>query len=249
MFVTHTKRQLGDQNYKLATQFAKTGTLALPQPLAEATGKCNTLKPSPPARGKPKAQPMKPTTLFRKYYLRGDFPVAISFSGAQRTLKWTADPKTIDLAVFLPLFLEGLTETEEPFAFIAEKTSQQAIAANPDKLAEVLPELILPLKRALDSRDPLIVVRAIKVLQAMLAAKSGLAEDLVPYYKNLLPAFNKHITKNPNLGHQIEFSQKDGRNLGDLVIDTLNVLEQNGSPEAFAHIKYMIPVYQSAKPK
>jgi len=246
MFVTHSKHRLGSENFKQITEFRKTGVISETAPLKELKQVNENVVKKQKKQEKPTGIA---TTLFRKYYLRGDFPVSISFSGAQRTLKWLADPKTIDLAHFLPLFIEGLVETEEPFTFIAEKSSLQAISANPDKLVEVLPEIILPLKRALDSRNHPIVVRAIKVLQAILSAKLEIAESLVPYYKNLLPCFSKHFNENKNLGHHIEYSQKDRENIGDLIMETLALLEAHGGSEAFAHIKYMIPVYQSNKPK
>ena len=246
MFVTHSKRRLGSENYKQISDLRKTGVIGETAPLNEIKTANNNVVKHQKNQEKPSNIA---STLFRKYYLRGDFPVSISFSGAQRTLKWLADPKTIDLVRFLPLFIEGLTETEEPFTFIAEKTSLQAISANPDKLVEVLPEIVLPLKRALDSKNPRIVVRAIKVFQAMLTTKPEVAESLVPYYKNLLPCFSKHFNENKNIGHHIEYSQKDRDNIGDLIMETLTMLEAHGGSEAFAHIKYMIPVYQSNKAK
>ena len=244
MFVTYSKRRIGTESFKHLTEFKKTGTLPTLAPLKDQNPSAkNICRPKVKSGQKGKIS----ATLFRKYYLRGDFPVSISFTGAQRTLKWLIDPKNIDLAHYLPLFIEGLIETEEPFAFISEKTSLQAISANGDKLTEILPDVILPLKKALDSTDPLIIVRAIKVFQALFSAKVSIAQDLVPYYKNLLPCFNKHFNENKNLGHHMEFSQKDKQNIGDLIMETLGQLEANGGPEAFAHIKYMIPVYQSAK--
>jgi hypothetical protein len=119
-------------------------------------------------------------TLFRKYYMRSDFPVAISFTGAQRNFKWLTGPKNIDLARFLHLFIEELIETQESFAFISEKDSIQYISSNSEKFIDVLLDLILPLKKALDSKNSVILVRAIKVLQGLLDLRPKIAEDLIP---------------------------------------------------------------------
>ena len=43
----------------------------------------------------------------------------------------------------------------------------------------------------------------------------------------------------------IEYSQRKGQNLGDVIQDTLEVLEKNGGDDAFINIKYMIPTYES----
>jgi hypothetical protein len=52
-----------------------------------------------------------------------------------------------------------------------------------------------------------------------------------------------HFNQNKNLGHQIEYSQKDKQNIGDLFMETLRQLELNGGYEDFVHIKFMILVY------
>jgi len=50
-------------------------------------------------------------TLFRKYYDRGDLPVAVSFVGALRKLTWKMEPEHLDYHLHLPIFFEGLRET------------------------------------------------------------------------------------------------------------------------------------------
>jgi hypothetical protein len=47
-------------------------------------------------------------TLFRKYYDRGDLPVAVSFVGALRKLTWKMEPEHLDYHLHLPIFFEGL---------------------------------------------------------------------------------------------------------------------------------------------
>jgi hypothetical protein len=56
---------------------------------------------------------------------------------------------------------------------------------------------------------------------------------------------NVFITKNKNLGDKIDYSQRKRQNLGDLIQETLEILETNGGDEAFINIKYMIPTYES----
>ena len=85
-------------------------------------------------------------TLFRKYYDRGDLPVAVNFNGALRKLQWKMDPEHLDYHLHLPIFFEGIRETEEPYKFLAIQGTDELIERNPNKLLPVLPQLIIPLK-------------------------------------------------------------------------------------------------------
>lgn len=57
--------------------------------------------------------------------------------------------------------------------------------------------------------------------------------------------FNLLKTRNLNLGDKIEYSQKKGMNIGDLINQTLELMEVTGGEDAFINIKYMIPTYES----
>jgi len=72
-----------------------------------------------------------------------------------------------------------------------------------------------------------------------------IGEALVPYYRQLLPIFNIYKNNNKNMGDKIEYNQRKKLNLGDLVQETLELLEQTGGEDAFINIKYMIPTYES----
>lgn len=48
-----------------------------------------------------------------------------------------------------------------------------------------------------------------------------------------------------NCGDQIDYGQKNNTNLGDLIDETLQVLERHGGEDAFINIKYMVPTYES----
>ncbi|XP_062540376.1 parkin coregulated gene protein homolog [Armigeres subalbatus] len=69
----------------------------------------------------------------------------------------------------------------------------------------------------------------------------GLA--LVPYYRQLLPILNLFRDFNVNIGDRIDF--QGGHRLGDVINETLQVLERHGGPDAYLNIKYMVPTYES----
>jgi len=48
-----------------------------------------------------------------------------------------------------------------------------------------------------------------------------------------------------NKGDGIDYSQQKGQNLGDLIQETLEILEKNGGSRAFVQIKHMVPTYES----
>ena len=54
--------------------------------------------------------------------------------------------------------------------------------------------------------------------------------------------FSTHLV---NVGDGIDYHQRFHENVGDLIQDTLEVLEKRGGPDAFINIKYMIPTYES----
>lgn len=60
-------------------------------------------------------------TLFKKYYDRGDMPITVNFNGADRKIGWKLEPEHIDYHLYLPIFFEGMRETEEPYKFLADR--------------------------------------------------------------------------------------------------------------------------------
>lgn len=67
---------------------------------------------------------------------------------------------------------------------------------------------------------------------------------MVPYYRQLLAVCNLYKNINVNLGNFID-PDRDCR-IGDVIEDTLNILEHFGGPNAFINIKYMVPTYESS---
>jgi hypothetical protein len=53
------------------------------------------------------------------------------------------------------------------------------------------------------------------------------------------------IPRNKNLGDGIDYGQQHYECLGELIRDTLQLLEQRGGEDAFINIKYLIPSYES----
>ncbi len=120
------------------------------------------------------------------------------------------------------------------------------------KILPVIPQLIIPIKSkqwyilaALNTRDADIISVMLKVIQKLVLSGDMIGEALVPYYRQILPIFNIFRNSNKNIGDKIEYDQRKRLNLGDLISETLELLEQTGGEDAFINIKYMIPTYES----
>ena len=57
--------------------------------------------------------------------------------------------------------------------------------------------------------------------------------------------FNYYKNWNKNINDKIEYNQRKKINIGDLVNETLELMELTGGEDAFINIKYMIPTYES----
>lgn len=187
----------------------------------------------------------KPTD-FRRYYDRGDIPVKIEHCGSLNKIDWVEKPEEIDLKRYFPSFVEGLREKLDPYRFIAILGSFELIEKNSsEKIIECIPLIILPLKISLNTKDPEIIAVVCKFIQKLLHTHAEAGKHLVPYYRQLLPIFNIMKSCNKNIGDAIEYSQRKGLNVGDLIGETLELMEVTGGEDAFINIKYMIPTYES----
>lgn len=63
-------------------------------------------------------------------------------------------------------------------------------------------------------------------------SNNGLQFAEVPYYRQILPTFALYIGKNKNLGHLMDYAQRKRLNLGELIHETLEILEAHGGPDS-----------------
>lgn len=192
-----------------------------------------------------------PNTELRRFYERGDLPCQIDHNGVHNKLAWKVEIEKLDFHHYLPLFFDGLREEEEPYRFVATEGVYDMLEHGGPKILPVIPQLIIPIKTALNTRIPNVMIRVMKVLQKLVKADDGLeggsliGQALVPYYRQILPIFNIFINKNKNIGDNIDYGQQKEENLGDLIHHTLQLLEKRGGEDAFINIKYLIPTYES----
>lgn len=215
------------------------------QPFASLGGGPRGYPAGPPKAGALAKRVVK-STEFRRFYDRGDLPIQIFHGAVGGKIAWKVDIDKLDYHHYLPIFFDGIREKEEPYRFLSIQGVTDMLEKGGSKILPVVPQMIIPIKTALNTRDPEIVAPTIKLLQTLVLSGDMVGEALVPYYRQLLPVFNLFKTNNQNIGDKIDYSQRKKVNLGDLIEETLQLLETYGGEDAFINIKYMIPTYESA---
>jgi len=204
------------------------------------------LKPSPPKAGAYKRRPNPPNTAFRRFYERGDLPISVDHRGSKNMIAWKVDIDKLDYHHYLPIFFDGIRESQDPYRFLAVKGVEDMLKAGGSKILPVIPQLIIPIKTALNTRDTGVMCITMMLLQKLVLSADLVGEALVPYYRQILPIFNMYKNWNKNLGDGIDYGQKNYDCLGEIVADTLALFEQKGGDDAFINIKYMVPTYESS---
>jgi hypothetical protein len=227
------------------------GTMEWKQRKSGTGGACSSLlegkqpeSPSKPVSGALERRAI-PATEFRRFYDRGDLPISIEHQGTGNILHWKVSAEKLDYHHYLPIFFDGLREKEEPYRFMAVEGTFNLLEKGKNKIVNCIPQLIIPIKTALNTRDPEIICTMLKVIQQLVLSNNMVGEALVPYYRQILPVLNLFKNKNTNTGDAIEYSQRKRLNMGDLIEETLQLLEMEGGEDAFINIKYMIPTYES----
>lgn len=236
-----------------------TGGTLLPKPVPEKTAFEVAAEKSLSKKSKMETaaafcpRPNPPNTELRRFYERGDLPIQIDHGGVANRLAWKVEIQKLDFHHYLPIFFDGLREVELPYAFVAEQGVLDMLEAGAHKVLPVIPQLIIPLKTALNTRERPVIIKVLKILQTLVncdvavAGGSGLiGQALVPYYRQILPVMNIFINNTQNIGDGIDYGQRRNANIGELIHSTLEQLELHGGDDAFINIKYLVPTYQSA---
>ncbi|XP_046827700.1 parkin coregulated gene protein homolog [Vespa velutina] len=204
----------------------------------------NTVVADPPRCELYKLCRPKPSA-FRKFYERGIFPISLEKEGSGWKINWKVDILNLDFHYYLPLFFDGLTEEEQPYKFVVEQGISDMLDHGGPKILPVLPQLIIPIKNALNTKIPKVMCATMRALQHLVRSADGVGEALVPYFRQILPILNLLKDRNVNLGEGIDYSHQRGENTADIIQETLEVLEMYGGEDAFINIKYMVPTYES----
>merc|ERR1719254_55444 len=198
----------------------------------------------PPKAGAFERRPIKASE-FRRFYDRGDLPVQVHHTATQNKISWKVDIDKLDYHHYLPIFFDGLREKEDPYRFLAIEGVHNMLEKGGSKILPVVPQLIIPIKTALNTRNPEVIATTLKALQKLVLSGEMIGEALVPYYRQILPVFNLFKSSAKNLGDAMDYGQRKRLNIGELIDETLEIFEVHGGEDAFINIKYMVPTYES----
>lgn len=212
-------------------------------------------KPPPTEYATPRNNP--PNTTLRRAFELGDLPCHINQnSGSKRTLTWDVPAEAIDFQLHLPVFFDGLREEEQPLPFLATQGITDMLAMAPGKVAEVVPSIVLSVRRALNTRRPDVMRRTIVALTQLALADTGaragpegpkIAPAMLPYFRQLLPVLNIFAQRFMSKKMGIDDEKRGERKVEDLIQELLRALEEHAGPDAYLNIRYMVPTYTSAK--
>ena len=82
---------------------------------------------------------------FRRFYDRGDLPIAIEHGGHNR-IYWKVDVAQLDYHHYLPIFFEGIREKTDPYRFLSLQGTFDMLEKGGAKVLPVIPQLIIPIK-------------------------------------------------------------------------------------------------------
>ena len=82
---------------------------------------------------------------FRRFYDRGDLPIQIEH-GSPNKIQWKIEVKQLDYHHYLPIFMEGIREKQDPYRFLACQGVFDLLGQGQAKVLPVIPQLIIPIK-------------------------------------------------------------------------------------------------------
>ena len=82
------------------------------------------------------------------------------------------------------------SETTHPYEFFARQGVHDMLEHGGSKILPVIPQLIIPIKNALNTRCRPVICTTLKVLQHLVISGDMVGEALVPYYRQILPILN-----------------------------------------------------------
>lgn len=233
----------GNQTPREAERTSKTPRSAR-STLAQTASPRVFAQTAPPLAGAFKRRNIEPSE-FRRFYDRNDLPIQIAHTGTQNRIAWKVDAEKLDYHHYLPIFFDGIREMEDPYRFFAVQGVYDLLEKGGSKILPVVPQLIIPIKKALNTREREVMVTTLKIIQSLVLSAEMVGEALVPYYRQLLPIFNIFKSSTKNTFDKIDYGQRKRVDLGALIDETLEILETHGGEDAFINIKYMIPTYES----
>ncbi|KAH9272859.1 hypothetical protein BSLG_008034 [Batrachochytrium salamandrivorans] len=134
----------------------------------------------------------KHKTPFATIYAKGGIPCQLQHGSVKHKLLWKCPIQDIDYNPLFIVFCQGLMETQHPYVFVVRQGLKELMAAPNarDKVANVLPQAIAPLRCGLGSKEKESFLASLEILR-MIALLVGTL--LTPHLSSLLPQVASRI--------------------------------------------------------
>lgn len=182
---------------------------------------------------------------FARDYHAGNIPFCIDHGSINSKLKWNDDPENLDYDPLFITCLEGITEVEHPYVFMARTAVMDLMYVQAgdgqtlprphaqQKIRQLMAndlnaiKIIKAIRQALTVRDEGVTLFALRAVR-MLSENAG--ELMNKYLKQLIPQIHKKA-----------FS----KNFEESVTETFQKLEEHGGKPALQAIKTRVPTYNT----
>jgi hypothetical protein len=191
-----------------------------------------------------------PVSLLPRRYTRGELPCTVEHRSSGLALSWMCPLHNLDYEHYLPIFMDGIRCTENPHQFIAKQGVYELIEdarGDSKRILDVLDICVLPMRYALSTKNPDVVLRIINILKQLCTVHPSCGPRLIPHYRQILGILNLFYQKpGKSLGDAMDYKQFKSDDLVVPIAEVLNMMEGCGGPNAFVNIKFMVPTYTSA---
>ena len=189
-------------------------------------------------------------TEFSKLHKAGALP-AEKDNGLTQAIRWKTPgaPETgVDVAAWLPVFIDGARETTEPLRMIAVQGAKAMMRLSSDRVVPLVPSLVAPLRTCLNTFDPFVVAAALDLLRFLLVTHPGSACRALMAcdgYRRVLPVQNlmRKSRVKVRVGYDLKIVGGKQVVLRELIAETLLLMEKQGGDKGSAIIKSYIPTY------
>lgn len=209
------------------------------------TAQKNTKSDNPPPANYRKVRP-PPRTNFRRAYDVGSLPVALEHGWTARglSIRWLVDIHKLSIPFYLPLFCNGLCEIRNPLQFLSSQGTLALVEVAGREVLPILKECIDGIRLAFYTKHPASITNACYVIQKMALCCHDVAEAIVKRFYRTLSLLSSFRSCKPKFRGEMDYCNT--RNvLGDIIEDTLHILDERSGPSGYYYLKLAIPSFES----
>ena len=171
--------------------------------------------------------------------------------GGTDCLRWKTtggpeDPE-FDLERWLPLFVDGARETKEPLRLLGVQGSKQMLRLPSERIIPLVPSLVAPLRRGLNTMDPISVAAMLDILRFLLTRHEGACDALLKCdgFRRMLPATNLMLNNKTRVrvGYDNKRIGGDQQMLKDFIREVVLLMCKQGGDKGRALIRSYMPSF------